>query len=367
MLRELDFKPDFGKTIDRFAAWWHRQIIDRPPVTLFVPPKTPPKGLPAAPASLRDRWMNVEYVVDRAVAGLEAGTFLGDTLPLFNPDLGPEITATLYGVEIEFGTDTSWSKPIIHDAADWETILARQPDFANVYWQTLEKIMDGAIASSRGRYLVGMTDLHGNFDILAALRDPQELCMDVIDCPDVLRRVDRHVAQGFVAAFQRQYARLAAAGMGSSCWTPFYHEGPSYVPSSDFWCMVSNDDARNLVLPDILVEIAPMQRSIFHLDGPRALRHLDLLLEIPQLNAVQWAFGAGQGPAAKWIDVYRRIIRAGKAIQVFAEGPDDALQVLDAVGPEGVWLCPGAFPSVEAGQNFLREVERRTVARGSGR
>jgi len=364
MIRELELKKDFGKTIDRFAAWWHRKIIDRPPVTLWVPPKSAPRALPALPPhTKREYWMNVEYIVERAIADLEVGNYLGDSFPLYCPNLGPEITATLFGVEIEFGDSTSWSAPIIHDPADWEKILLRQPDFTNVYWQTVEKMADYAIAQSHGRYLVGMTDLHGNYDILAALRDPQELCMDVIDCPDVLRRVGRHVAKGFATAFKRQYAQVAAAGMGSTCWTPCYHEGPSYVPSSDFWCMISDDVARNLVLPDILTEMAPLERSIFHLDGPTALRHLELLLEIPQLTAVQWVFGAGNGPAAKWIDVYKRIKQAGKAIQVLAEGPDDALAVLNAVGPDGVWLCTGGFTNIEAAENFLKEVERVSAVR----
>ena len=34
MIRELQLKPNFARTIDRFEAWWNCQVLDRPPVTL---------------------------------------------------------------------------------------------------------------------------------------------------------------------------------------------------------------------------------------------------------------------------------------------------------------------------------------------
>ncbi len=89
------------------------------------------------------------------------------------------------------------------------------------------------------------------------------------------------------------------------------------------------------------MEMGPMERSIFHLDGPQALHHFDLMLALPGLNAVQWVFGAGHGPAARWIETFRRARRAGKAIQVLAEDAADALTVLREVGPEGMWITVG--------------------------
>ena len=28
---ELEYKPDAPKVLDRFEAWWHCEIVDRPP------------------------------------------------------------------------------------------------------------------------------------------------------------------------------------------------------------------------------------------------------------------------------------------------------------------------------------------------
>ena len=84
-----------------------------------------------------------------------------------------------------------------------------------------------------------------------------------------------------------------------------------------------------------------LDRSIFHLDGTRPLRHLDPVLALPGLTAVQWVFGDGFGPASRWIDVYRQILAAGKSIQVLAEDMADAMAVVREVGVRGVWLSVG--------------------------
>lgn len=362
MNRELKLKPDFARTVERFEAWWVGEVIDRPPVTLSVPPTRPYKGPQKQHASLRERWLDVEYAVESAVAHLQRFEYPGDNFPLYWPNLGPEITATLFGCDLEFSEGTSWSKPVVHEPEDWYRILQTPPDFQNPYWQTVERMTDYAIELCDGRYLVGITDLHGNYDILAALRDPQTLCLDMIDYPDLILQVGRHVAQASVESFERSYQKLAAAGFGCTTWCNTYHEGRFYVPSCDFWCMVSGEMAREMILPDILYEIESLERGIFHLDGPDALKHLDLLLEMPNLNAVQWVYGAGRGPAARWVEVYRRCLSAGKSVQVLAENAEDALLVLEQTGPRGVWLTVGeGFASVEEAEAFLREVERASV------
>jgi hypothetical protein len=240
------------------------------------------------------------------------------------------------------------------------------PDFANLYWRTMEEQTRYALEICDQRFLVGLTDLHGSFDILAALRDPQELCTDLIDCPELVARAAMHVAPGYVEAFRRNYALMAAAGQGSTTWCPLYHPGPCYVPSCDFWCMVSPEVAERYILPTLLVEMEPLERSLFHLDGPDALRHLDLALDLPGLNALQWVFGTGHGPAARWLDVYRRALAKGKAVQVLAESPKDALAVLEALGPRGLWLTvTDGIGSTREAAEFVHAVERACGVRKS--
>jgi hypothetical protein len=112
------------------------------------------------------------------------------------------------------------------------------------------------------------------------------------------------------------------------------------------------------ILPALKRETEYLERSIYHLDGPEALRHLDAVLELPRLNGIQWVYGAGNEPAARWVDVYRKIQAAGKCMQVICTDMHDAQAVAEHLRPEGVWFSVGgSYPRDEA-EAFLRWAER---------
>ncbi len=360
MLKNLLWKPDFAEAVERLEAWWDGRVLDRPPITLYVRARNPYNGPKSLHSSLRDRWLDVEYNVDCAIADLERRVYLAETLPVLFPNIGPCLTGTIFGCPLEFSEETSWAVHPVKDPSQWREIVEKPFDFENVYWKTIEQMTDLALERNEGRFLVGLADLHGNYDILESLRGSDSLCLDMIDSPETVQSAAWHAVEGYLEGYERLYRKLENAGQGCTTWTPFYHAGPAYVPSCDFWCLVSGEMARERILPTILAEMAPLERSVFHLDGPGALRHLDLLLhEMPTLNAVQWVFGAGQGPASRWVDIYKKVLANGKSVQVFAEGPEDAIETLKAVGKEGVWLCvEGSFPDEESAGSFIRDVER---------
>lgn len=368
MIRHLTLKPDFARTVDRFHAWWRCELVDRPPVTLYVRPSRPAKPIPTRQhATLRESWFDVEYKIEQAIAHFEQADWVGDAFPVFYPNLGPELTATLLGCELEFSPSTSWSVPILDDVSQWRGVIGKPLDWSNPYWRAVEAGTRLALERSEGRYIVGIADLHDNYDTMAALRDPQALLTDLMDDRELVMSAGRDLVRVFQETFSRLYNHVHAAGMGSTTWTSVYHEGPAYLPNCDLWCMLGPDVARDLILPDIISEMSVLERSLFHLDGPQALRHLDLLLQLPELNGVQWVYGDGNGPAARWIDVYRRIVAAGKCVQVVARDPRDALTVLEAVGPRGLWLCVGGhFDSVAEADAYLRDVERLTTSAAAG-
>ncbi|RFC46517.1 MAG: hypothetical protein DUW69_001682 [Verrucomicrobia bacterium] len=351
------FIPEVARA--RYEAWWRCARVDRPPVSLWVKTPHPLRAPRSTHATLRERWLDVEYQVDCALTGLETNPILGDTAPSYLPNVGPDLTSTLFGAELVFGENTSWCQHTVPETADWERFIATPPDFDNVYWRTIDAMITRAAERFEGRYYVAMPDLHGSFDILAGVRGPENVCLDLMDEPELVRRASLHASHAYVEAYRRLYQRLTALGQPSTTWCSYLHTGPAYIPSCDFWCLVSKEIAQEYVRPTIELEMAPLERSIFHLDGPQALHHLDLMLSLPGLNAVQWVFGSGHGPAAKWIDVYRRCLAAGKALQILADDPADALTVLRELGPDGLWLtiCT-PFANTDEATDFLDTVHR---------
>ena len=204
-----------------------------------------------------------------------------------------------------------------------------------------------------------MTDWHPGGDALAAFRDPQNLAMDLLDHPDEVKRLLERVEADYYRLYDLSYHRLRAAGQPITSWTPLVSESKFYIPSTDFSIMISRAMFEEYFLPGIRRECQFLDRSIYHLDGPGALRHLDTILAIPELDALQWVPGAGNEGYAKWVKIYQQAQAAGKGIQVFAS-MDEIPLVEQTLSPRGLFLDVSGVPDRESGEAMLRELERWT-------
>jgi hypothetical protein len=105
--------------------------------------------------------------------------------------------------------------------------------------------------------------------------------------------------------------------------------------------MISPAMFRQFVVPPLKAQCEWLDYSLFHLDGTQALCHLDALLEMDALNAIQWTPQPGIESAGhrRWHDLYRRIRGAGKGVQALHVAPDDVLPLLDSIGPEAMFIA----------------------------
>ena len=102
--------------------------------------------------------------------------------------------------------------------------------------------------------------------------------------------------------------------------------------------MGTEDDFRRFVVPYIREQCQRIPYTLYHLDGVGAIRHLPALLEIEELDAIQWTPGVGQpqGGDPQWYDLYRRILNAGKSVMACWVKPEELRPLLNAIGTEGV-------------------------------
>lgn len=350
----LELKPDADRVFDWFDAWWCREPLPRPLVSLAVPKRESAPPAPAPPADLRDRWLDQEYWVEAGEARLRRHEYVAETLPVLYPNVGPELCGALFGCELEFSEDSSWSVPFLESLAD---VFEIAPNWDNVYWQTTMQGLHLSLERGAGKWLTGIADLHVNADLLCSLRDPENLALDCADDLDLVRRATDHVDAFFPEIYRRLADPILAAGQPTLTWLPATCRGRMYVPSCDFACLVSGADFDEAFLPAIEREVAFLDRSIFHLDGPGALRHLDSVLAIPGLDALQWVYGAGSGPASRWLDVYREAQARGKAVMVLAESLEDARACSEALRPEGLWLSIEGEYDRETAEAFVASLE----------
>jgi len=332
----IDHIPDWEQRLARQDAFWDCAIIDRPVVLMTLSKPNPEYPYPTRKeyATLRDRWMDTEYIAESALARAMNTEYIGDALPTGWPNLGPEVLSAFCGCEMEYGESTSWSVPILHDWADVDTIRFSKENF---YWKKLLEMTDALLEIGKDAFYTGITDLHPGGDGIAAFRDPMALNIDMIEAVDEVKSLLEYMTEVYFEVYDFYYEKLKAAGQAITSWPGMVSARKWYVPSNDFSYMISEEMFDDVFLPGLVEECQHMEASIYHLDGPGALRHLDSLLGIEELNAIQWVYGAGRGRASDWVHVHKKCQEAGKGLQLHL-GVDELDLFMENLRPEGLWI-----------------------------
>ena len=283
---EFSLKPDYEKSKKRYDAWWHSEIIDRPPVSITLPVKSPKPVAEKQYDTWEQKWLDIDYRAEKINAELHNHIYYADSLPVAWPNMGPEIFSAWCGCGYRFGKDTTWSEPCVEE---WEKDADNcRLDMAHPLFELTVRFTERLLEYAKNNFIVGLTDLHPGGDHLAALRDPQNLALDMIEHLDEVKKVLKQSEADFFKVYDFFYDKLRSENMPITSWTPLIHDGKFYIPSNDFSCMISNKMFEDVFLPGIINECRFYERAIYHLDGPGALQHLNSILSIKELDAIQW-------------------------------------------------------------------------------
>lgn len=351
---------DFDKVLSRYGQFWEMSNEDRPLVYMYGPKGYSCMEKGPGHADFKEAWLDTEHVIKLHRQRMDKTFYLGEGYPMLNPNLGPDVLAAAVCKELNivFGDRTVWAEPCLEDY----DIPPLQFDENSFWWQKIVEITKAALEDSHGDYLVGITDLHPGADAVVSLRGPEDTAMDLYDDPEGVQKLVWEFLEVFKQMAGRLHRLISQKQKACVNWMTLAHPDELwYPPCCDFSCMISGDAFEEFFIPEIEKEIQWLPHSIYHLDGPGALRHLDRLLQIKELDGIQWVYGAGQPSARHWGEVLQKIQAAGKRIQLYCE-PDDLVPLSEMLDPRGVQLkC--LVPSEEEGKWLLKEMERACRAR----
>jgi len=335
---ELEGMPDFEMAMKRIYAWYEGEIIDRVPVRFSSHNAEYEivNGDKSRWKNLKERWMDVEYQVESFIKSIEGKRFLGETFPVFWPNLGPNIFAAFYGSQLEFGEITSWAEKIINDYSQLDKLKL---DMNCEYFMKLKSLTQYALDRCEGKFMVGYTDLHPGLDCAAAWRDTQTLCFDIYDYPDELKKLIDLSIESFQKVYNYFDSMLKKKNQLSVTWMNIPSFGKMHIPSCDFSAMISREQFDELCMPVLQKEVKAMTHNIFHLDGKGVAKHLDRILEVPEIKAIQWVQGQGLDmPIMQWVPLIKKIQAARKSVVICID-KSELEEFISVMKPEGLFLC----------------------------
>lgn len=81
-----------------------------------------------------------------------------------------------------------------------------------------------------------------------------------------------------------------------------------------------------------------MTHNIFHVDGKGVANHLDTILSVPDVHALQWVQGVGDDyPIMQWIEFIKGLQDRGTPI-IIDLSKEDIEDFMDVMDPKGLFL-----------------------------
>lgn len=353
---EFEKKPDFDKAMQRIYAWYDQEIIDRPPIRFSAHNAEYNEAHVLKGhtwESLKDRWWDTDYQLELFEYQLGQSVYNAETFPVFWPNLGPEVYSAFYGVELIYKEVTSYAVPIVKDWSQLENIKL---DFSNPYFRKIEEMTYAALERCKGKFLVGYTDFHPGLDCAAAFREAQELCIDMLLEPGKVKQLINISSRDFQKVFDHFDAILKRNDQPSVTWMGIPSFGKFHIPSCDLGTLISPEQFEEFVLPVLKNEVKPMSHNVFHLDGTSVAKHIDMILALPEITAIQWVQGMGEDlPIMQWVPLIKKIQEAGKSVVVDLQVSELEL-FMKEVNPAGILLCISAEPDIQF--EIIKKVEK---------
>ncbi|MBN2610929.1 MAG: hypothetical protein JXB00_05190 [Bacteroidales bacterium] len=328
------WKESWPESKERYLQWWKGKGI-----VLSMWEHLPGEGAPRENISppppaidLNQFWFDPEWRSRYIHYQLSKSLLKADILPVANTQLGPGSLSAILGAELEGGEDTIW---IRHNEDFGDEIILNEE---NKWWQLHLNLLKACKNLAAGKYFVGCPDLIEGLDTLAGLKGTQNVLMDMLLRPEVVEMQLQKINEIYFTVFDTIYDIIREGDEMAFCYFSIWGPGKVSKLQCDISVMISEEDFRRFAQPFLREQCQKIDYTLYHLDGVDAIRHLDAVLEIEELNAVQWTPGEGQpqGGNAQWYSLYQKILSKGKSVMPCWVELDELEPLLDNVGNQGL-------------------------------
>lgn len=350
----MRYKEDWELAKKRLTAYWDREIVDRCCISVKVSdPALKPLLEKWKPHNEQEQIQNrtdPDFVIAKNRLVMEHTYYGGEAIPFCPMALGASGHAGYFkGARYKFDETTTWFFPSLTDMDSLEF------DENSFLFQKTLSLAKALAQDGAGDYFVPMPPHCGNADALANLVGSEELLASMIEEPEAVQRALAKLQLAYERVMREVYHIVRDVNDGGSMigWMNTWAPGFLAQMQCDLSVMISNPMFREFIMPELRAQSKLLEYPVYHLDGVEQVRHLDDLLSIPELRAIQWTQVAGQKPCTAYIPELKRIQVAGKNLVIIVT-PDQIEALLENLSSRGLLLVTTASSRYEADEMLKR-------------
>lgn len=353
----MRYKEDWYMAKKRLTAFWNRDIVDRCcfSVKVFESGTGPlVRSVPGTDEERFRHWTDPECIIQRNRHLMEHTYYGGEAFPCIFLDLGAGGHAGFFKGEKHYFGDSVWFFPSL---TDLDSLEFDENSF--LYRKTLE-LARAFAEDSGGDYMVSMPDTTGNADALSHLMGAENLLPTMLEDPEGIKGALSKIQYSYECVMRDVYNIVRDVNEGGSCvdwmstWAPGFHA----QMQCDMSVMISNSMYKEFIMPELRAQCELLEYPIYHFDGVEQIRHLDDILSIPNLRAIQWTQVKGQLPCTAYLPELKRIQEAGKNLLILVQ-PEQVQPLMENLSSVGLYLITNV-PTRDDADALLKEVSRLT-------
>ena len=336
----------------RMTGYWEREAMDRCCVAMSV--KNPDYDQDSkvfqayfdadlADKMNRERFSNYHYY--------------GEAIPCLFPYFGTAGIAEYTGCKANRTPKTTWFEPwMTDDEPDASLISYSCPDAFLNQKQAIARM----VQLSNGDYPVTVSDNCGIIDALAAIRGTENLLMDMTENPEFVEEALQRLLPIYKQTQNELFDLVKESNDGSILsWMNLWAPQRLAQMQCDMCVMISPEMFNRFVMPELEELCDFLDYPVYHFDGQEQIRHLDSLLSLKKLRAIQWTQVAGQPLTVDFIPVLQKIQKAGKNL-VLNIRPQDVVKILDNLNCRGLIIDVRGVQSDEEAREIMKLVSKHS-------
>lgn len=338
----------------RMMGYWEREAMDRVCASIMV------RNPAYEDFGEHNFYFDVEEADKTWRGRFENHHYFGESLPCLFPYFGTAGIAEYTGCRPERTPRTTWFEPwMTDDEPDASLITYKCPEAFRQQKDAIARLID----LSKGDYLVSVTDNCGILDALAAIRSTDNLMMDMLTDPEFVEEGIRALLPIYKKTQEELFDLVKENNDGSVLsWMHLWAPRRCAQMQCDLSVMISPEMFNRFVMPELEELCDFLDYPVYHFDGQEQIRHLDSMLSLKKLRAIQWTPVAGQPPTKEFIPVLQKIQKAGKNL-VLMLPKQDVPVILDNLNCRGVQMLVYGAETDDEARDLLKMIEKHSKDR----